>query len=81
MPGRVQIPRHFNKDKLHVAAAPSGSRSLWRHCHRRMGAVQGLRRRALGKGTDTGFHLLGAEAAAYAVDDIDGVFRAGRGDR
>ena len=27
-----------------------------------------------GKGTDTGFHLLGAEAAAYAVDDINGVF-------
>lgn len=76
VPAAVQIPRHFNKDKpCIVLAAPSGSRSLYGGIAIAEWALfKGCAVALPGKGTDTGFHLLGAEAAAYAVDDIDGVF-------
>ncbi len=76
VPAAVQIPRHFNKDKpCIVAAAPSGSRSLYGGIAIAEWALfKGCAVALPGKGTDTGFHLLGAEAAAYAVNDIDGVF-------
>ncbi len=76
VPAAVQIPRHFNKHKpCIVAAAPSGSRSLYGGIAIAEWALfKGCAVALPGKGTDTGFHLLGAEAAAYAVDDIDGVF-------
>ena len=75
VPAAVQIPRHFNKHKpCIVAAAPSGSRSLYGGIAIAEWALfKGCAVALPGKGTDTGFHLLGAEAAAYAVDDIDGV--------
>ena len=75
IPAAVQIPRHFNRDKpCIVAAAPSGSRSFY-------GAIaiaewalfKGCAVALPGKGTDTGFHLLDPSAAAFAVDDLDGV--------
>lgn len=76
VPAAVQIPRHFNKDKpCIVAAAPSGSRSLYGGIAVAEWALfKGCAVALPGKGTDTGFHLLGTEASAYAVDDIDGVF-------
>ena len=76
IPAAVQIPRHFNPDKpCIVAAPPSGSRSLYGGIAIAEWALfKGCAVALPGKGTDTGFHLLGAEAAAYAVDDIDGVF-------
>jgi len=75
VPAAVQIPRHFNPDKpCIVAAVPSGSRSLYGGIAIAEWALfKGCAIALPGKGTDTGFHLLGAEAAAYAVDDIDGV--------
>lgn len=75
VPAAVQIPRHFNPAKpCLVAAVPSGSRSVY-------GAIaiaewalfKGCAVALPGKGTDTGFHLLGDASSAYAVDDIDGV--------
>ena len=76
VPAAVQIPRHFDKDKpCIVAAVPSGSRSLYGGIAVAEWALfKGCAVALPGKGTDTGFHLLGAEAAAYAVDDINGVF-------
>jgi len=76
VPAAVQIPHHFNKDKpCIVAAAPSGSRSLYGGMAiAEWGLFKGCAVALPGKGTDTGFHLLGGEAGAYAVDDIDGVF-------
>ncbi len=76
VPAAVQIPRHFNKDKpCIVVAMPSGSRSLYGGIAIAEWALfKGCTVALPGKGTDTGFHLLGAEASAYAVDDIDGVF-------
>lgn len=76
VPAAVQIPRHFNKDKpCIVVAAPSGSRSLYGGIAiAEWGLFKGCAIALPGKGTDTGFHLLGVEASAYAVDDIDGVF-------
>jgi hydroxybutyrate-dimer hydrolase len=76
VPAAVQIPRHFNKDEpCIVLAAPSGSRSLYGGIAIAEWALfKGCAVALPGKGTDTGFHLLGAEAAAYAVNDIDGVF-------
>jgi hydroxybutyrate-dimer hydrolase len=76
VPAAVQIPRHFDKDKpCIVAAAPSGSRSLYGGIAiAEWGLFKGCAVALPGKGTDTGFHLLGVEAAGYAVDDIDGVF-------
>ena len=38
------------------------------------GRCSGMRGGASGKGTDTGFHLLGPEAANFAVDNLDGVY-------
>jgi hydroxybutyrate-dimer hydrolase len=76
VPAAVQIPRHFNPHKpCIVAAVPSGSRSLYGGIAIAEWALfKGCAVALPGKGTDTGFHLLGAEAKAYAVDDIDGVF-------
>ena len=78
VPAAVQIPLHFNPDKpCIVAAVPSGSRSLYGGIAIAEWALfKGCAVALPGKGTDTGFHLLGADAASYAVDDIDGVFRA-----
>ena len=78
MPAAVQIPRHFNPAKpCIVAAVPSGSRSLYGGIALAEWALfKGCAVALPGKGTDTGFHLLGAEAATYAVDDIDGVYRS-----
>jgi hydroxybutyrate-dimer hydrolase len=75
VPAAVQIPRHFNRRKpCIVLAAPSGSRSLYGGIAIAEWALfKGCAVALPGKGTDTGFHLLGAEAAAYAVNDIDGV--------
>jgi hydroxybutyrate-dimer hydrolase len=76
VPAAVQIPRHFNKDKpCIVAAVPSGSRSLYGGIAIAEWALfKGCAVALPGKGTDTGFHLLGAEASAYAVNDVNGVF-------
>ena len=75
VPAAVQIPRHFNPDKpCIVAAPPSGSRSLYGGIAIAEWALfKGCAVALPGKATDTGFHLLDAEAAAYAVDDLDGV--------
>jgi len=76
IPAAVQIPRHFSPEKpCIVAAMPSGSRSLY-------GAIaiaewalfKGCAVALPGKGTDTGFHLLGPEAANFAVDNLDGIY-------
>ena len=76
VPAAVQIPRHFDPAKpCIVAAPPSGSRSLYGGIAIAEWALfKGCAVAMGGKGTDTGFHLLDAEAAAYAVDDIDGVY-------
>src|SRR5262245_11129943 len=75
VPAAVQIPRHFNPDQpCIVAAVPSGSRSLYGGIAIAEWALfKGCAVALPGKATDTGFHLLGAEAAAFAVDDINGV--------
>ena len=75
VPAAVQIPRHFNRDKpCIVLAAPSGSRSLYGGIAIAEWALfKGCAVALPGKGTDTGFHLFGPEAAAYAVNDLDGV--------
>ena len=76
VPAAVQIPAHFNTSKpCIVAAVPSGSRSLYGGIAiAEWGLFKGCAIALPGKGTDTGFHLLGAEAAAWAVDDLDGVY-------
>jgi hydroxybutyrate-dimer hydrolase len=76
VPAAVQIPRHFDPKKpCIVAAAPSGSRSLYGGIGvAEWGLFKGCAIALGGKGTDTGFHLLGPEAAAFAVDDLDGVY-------
>ena len=81
VPAAVQIPRHFNPDKpCIVAAVPSGSRSLYGGIAIAEWALfKGCAVALPGKGTDTGFHLLGTEAAAYAVDDIDGLTGSAEG--
>jgi hydroxybutyrate-dimer hydrolase len=75
IPAAVQIPRHFDPAKpCIVAAMPSGSRSLWGGIAIAEWALfKGCAVALPGKGTDTGFHLLGAAMSAYAVDDRDGV--------
>ncbi len=75
VPAAVQIPRHFDPAKpCIVAAVPSGSRSLYGGIAIAEWALfKGCAVALPGKGTDTGFHLLGAASSAYAVDDIDGV--------
>jgi hydroxybutyrate-dimer hydrolase len=76
VPAAVQIPKHFNPAKpCIVAAVPSGSRSLYGGIAiAEWGLFKGCAIALPGKGTDTGFHLLGPEAAAWAVDDLDGVY-------
>ena len=76
VPATVQIPRHFDPSKpCIVAASPSGSRSLYGGIAIGEWALfRGCAVALPGKGTDTGFNLLGAETAAYAVDDLDGVY-------
>lgn len=75
IPAAVQIPRHFDPAKpCIVAAMPSGSRSLWGGIAIAEWALfKGCAVALPGKGTDTGFHLLGGAMSAYAVDDRDGV--------
>ena len=76
VPAAVQIPAHFNPSKpCIVAAVPSGSRSLYGGIAIAEWALfKGCVVALPGKGTDTGFHLLGPEAADWAVDDLDGVY-------
>jgi len=76
VPAAVQIPAHFNPAKpCIVAAVPSGSRSLYGGIAIAEWALfKGCVVALPGKGTDTGFQLLGPEAAAWAVDDLDGVY-------
>lgn len=76
VPVAVQIPRHFDPKKpCIVAAAPSGSRSLYGGIAvAEWGLFKGCAIALAGKGTDTGFHLLGPEASAFAVDNLDGVY-------
>jgi hydroxybutyrate-dimer hydrolase len=75
IPAAVQIPRHFDPAKpCIVAAMPSGSRSLWGGIAIAEWALfKGCAVALPGKGTDTGFHLLGGAMSAYAADDRDGV--------
>ncbi len=76
LPAAVQIPAHFNPEKpCIVAAVPSGSRSLYGGIAIAEWALfKGCVVALPGKGTDTGFHLLGPEAADWAVDNLDGVY-------
>ena len=76
VPAAVQIPSHFDPAKpCIVAAMPSGSRSLYGGIAIAEWALfKGCAIALPGKGTDTGFHLLGAEAAEFAVDNLDGVY-------
>ena len=75
IPAAVQIPRHFDPAKpCIVAAMPSGSRSLYGGIAIAEWALfKGCAVALPGKGTDTGFHLLGDATSAHAVDDRDGV--------
>ncbi len=72
IPAAVQIPKHFNPKKpCIVAAAPSGSRSLYGGIAIAEWALfKGCAVALPGKGTDTGFHLLTPDLA----DDLDGVY-------
>jgi hydroxybutyrate-dimer hydrolase len=72
----VQIPRHFDQARpCIVAIPPSGSRGAYGGIAiGEWGLFRGCAVALPGKGTGTGFHLLGGDTAAYAVDDIDGVF-------
>jgi hydroxybutyrate-dimer hydrolase len=76
VPAAVQIPAHFNPAKpCLVAAVPSGSRSVWGGIAIAEWALfKGCAVALPGKGTDTGFHLLGKEAAAWAVDGLAGMY-------
>jgi hydroxybutyrate-dimer hydrolase len=76
VPAAVQIPRHFDPAKpCLIAALPSGSRSLYGGIGiAEWGLFKGCAIALPGKGTDTGFHLLGAASSAYAVNDLDGVY-------
>jgi hydroxybutyrate-dimer hydrolase len=76
VPAAVQIPRHFDPAKpCIVAAMPSGSRSLYGGIAIAEWALfKGCAVALPGKGTDTGFHLLGPEASEFAVDNLDGVY-------
>ena len=71
----MQIPQHFNPAKpCIVAAVPSGSRSLYGGIAIAEWALfKGCAVALPGKGTDTGFHLLGAASSTYAVNNLDGV--------
>ncbi|MCB2099691.1 MAG: hypothetical protein KDE22_02395 [Rhodobacterales bacterium] len=71
----VQIPDTFDLTRRCVIMAPpSGSRGVYGGIAvGEWGLQQGCAVAMGGKGTGTGFHLLGDETADYAVDDIDGV--------
>ena len=75
VPAAVQIPRNFDRDKpCIVAAMPSGSRSLYGGIAIAEWALfKGCAVALPGKGTDTGFHLLGEASSAYAVNDLNGI--------
>ena len=72
----VQIPRHFDPEKpCIVTAPPSGSRGAYGGIAvGEWGLFKGCAVALGGKGTGTGFHLLGEDNAELAVDDIDGVY-------
>jgi hydroxybutyrate-dimer hydrolase len=72
IPAAVQIPKHFDPHRpCIVAAAPSGSRSLYGGMAIAEWALfKGCAVALPGKGTDTGFHLLTPDLA----DDLDGVY-------
>lgn len=72
----VQIPRHFDPEKpCIVTAPPSGSRGVYGGIAvAEWGLFKGCAVALGGKGTGTGFHLLGEDNAELAVDDIDGVY-------
>jgi len=76
VPAAVQIPAHFDPAKpCIVAAVPSGSRSVYGGIAIAEWALfKGCAVALPGKGTDTGFQLLGPEAADWAVDNLDGVY-------
>jgi hydroxybutyrate-dimer hydrolase len=76
VPAAVQIPQHLDPAKpCIVAAMPSGSRSLYGAIAiAEWGLFKGCAIALPGKGTDTGFHLLGVDAAEFAVDNLDGVY-------
>lgn len=76
VPAAVQIPQHFDPARpCIVAAMPSGSRSLYGGIAIAEWALfKGCAVALPGKGTDTGFHLLGSEAAEYAINNLDGVY-------
>ena len=75
VPAAVQIPDNFNPEQpCIVGAMPSGSRSLYGGIGIAEWALfKGCAVALPGKGTDTGFQLLGAESAAYAVTGLDGL--------
>ena len=72
----VQIPRHFDPEKpCIVTAPPSGSRGVYGGIAvSEWGLFKGCAVALGGKGTGTGFHLLGEDNSELAVDDIDGVY-------
>ena len=72
----VQIPRHFDPQKAClISAAPAGLRGVWGGIAvAQWGLFRGCAVVLNDKAGGTGFHLLGPAAAAYAVDDIGGVF-------
>lgn len=74
----VQIPRHFDPEKpCIVTAPPSGSRGVYGGIAvSEWGLFKGCAVALGGKGTGTGFHLLGEDNAELAVDDIDGVYNS-----
>jgi hydroxybutyrate-dimer hydrolase len=80
VPAAVQIPRHFDPaNPCIVAALPSGSRSVYGGIAvAEWGLFKGCAIALPGKGTDSGFHLLGGDASNFAVNDLDGVY--GRAD-
>jgi hydroxybutyrate-dimer hydrolase len=74
----VQIPRNFDPENpCIVTAPPSGSRGIYGGIAvGEWGLFKGCAAALGGKGTGTGFHLLGEAAEANAVNDIDGVYGA-----
>jgi hydroxybutyrate-dimer hydrolase len=76
VPAAVQIPRNFDPaNPCIVAALPSGSRSVYGGIAiAEWGLFKGCAIALPGKGTDTGFHLLGSAASDFAVNDLDGVY-------
>jgi len=71
----VQIPADFDQAKRCILMAPpSGSRGVYGGIAvGEWGLFQGCAVAMGGKGSGTGFHLLGEESAAYAVNNINGI--------